>query len=102
MPIVCCEQADVVSELSPAYFWDVVRRPIRFRDTALHLERQRPRRYVDAGPAGTLATFMKYAMPAGSSSTVQAILTPYGVDQKNFNAVTATAGDRNDRARLSS
>lgn len=91
LPLVCCNRAATVSDLSGDYFWDVVRRPIRFREATARLEQERPRRYIDAGPAGTLATFLKYSLPATTRSTVHAILTPFGVDRKNLAAVLASA-----------
>jgi bacillaene synthase trans-acting acyltransferase len=92
LPLVCCDQAAMVAELSDDYLWNVVRHPIRFRETIARLEQQGPRRYVDVGPAGTLATFLKYGLPATTTSTVQSILTPYGLDQKNLAAVSASIG----------
>ena len=88
LPLVCCERAQVVSELPDDFFWRVVRQPIRFRDTVAQLERSSAYRYIDVGPAGTLATFVKYGLPAGSRSTTHSILTPYGQDQKNLAALT--------------
>jgi bacillaene synthase trans-acting acyltransferase len=92
IPMACCDQSTVLGELTDGYFWDVVRRPIRFREMTAHLEEESPRRYVDVGPAGTLATFLKYGLPAGSQSTVHTILTPFGADQKNFTAVSQSLG----------
>ncbi|MEO8034080.1 MAG: acyltransferase domain-containing protein [Acidobacteriota bacterium] len=92
LPLVCCDQTAVVSGLSDEYFWNVVRNPIRFRGTIARLEQQGPRRYIDVGPAGTLATFLKYGLPPTTRSTVHAILTPFGVDQKNLEAVSASIG----------
>jgi len=88
LPLVCCDQAAIVSAVSGEYFWDVVRRPIRFRETVALLERQGPHRYIDVGAAGTLATFLKYGLPAGTRSTVHSILTPFGGDRKNLAAVS--------------
>jgi len=90
LPLVCCEQAAVLTDLSNDYFWRVVRHPIRFRETMAQLERYGVHRYVDVGPAGTLATFLKYGLPTTSKSTVHAILTPYGQDQKNLAALVAS------------
>ena len=92
LPLVCCDQAAVLSDLPADFFWNVVRRPIRFREATARLEQQGARRYIDVGPAGTLATFLKYGLPATSTSTAHAILTPYGVDQKNLAAVSASIG----------
>lgn len=94
LSLVCCDQASILMDLADGYFWDVVRRPIRFQETISRLEQQGGRRYVDVGAAGTLATFLKYGLPATSTSTVHSILTPFGVDRKNFAAVTAAAMDQ--------
>jgi bacillaene synthase trans-acting acyltransferase len=89
LPLACCDQTAILSDLPDDYFWNVVRRPIRFRETTARLERQGAHRYIDVGPAGTLATFLKYGMPAGAKSTAHSILTPYGFDQKNLAALLA-------------
>jgi bacillaene synthase trans-acting acyltransferase len=89
LPLVCCDQTAVLSELSDDYFWDVVRRPIRFRESTARLEQQGACRYIDVGPAGTLATFLKYGLPAAAASTVHSILTPFGFDRKNLAALLA-------------
>lgn len=92
LPMVCCDRTEVLSGLSDEYFWDVVRHPIRFRETIARLEQEGAYRYVDVGPAGTLATFLKYVLPATTKSTVHSILTPFGVDRKNLAAVSASMG----------
>jgi acyl transferase domain-containing protein len=92
LPFVCCEQAATLDRLPDDFSWRVVRRPIRFRDAIAHIERAGTYRYVDVGPSGTLATFVKYAMPTGSRSTAHAVLTPYGQDRKNLAAVVAAHG----------
>lgn len=98
LPLVCCDQTAILSDLSEDYFWNVVRQPIRFRETTARLEQQGARRYIDVGPAGTLATFLKYGLPATTTSTMHAILTPYGVDQRNFATVSASIGDQRRHA----
>lgn len=87
LPLACCDRTVVLHELSDGFLWDVVRNPIRFRETTARLEQEGARRYIDVGPAGTLATFLKYGLPATTRSTVHAILTPFGTDQKNFSAL---------------
>lgn len=89
LPLVCCEQGVTLTELPEDFFWRVVRQPIRFREAVAHLERQGRHRYIDVGPSGTLATFVKYGLPETSESSAHAILTPYGRDQKNLAALLA-------------
>jgi len=90
LPLVCCDKAAILSGLSDQFFWNVVRHPIHFREATARLEQQGARVYIDVGPSGTLATFLKYGMPATSRSTVHAILTPFGRDQKNLSALLAS------------
>ena len=92
LPLACCDQATILFDLSDDYFWNVVRRQIRFRETIERLEREGARRYIDLGPSGTLATFLKYVAPATTRSTAHAILTPYGFDRKNLAALLAAIG----------
>lgn len=92
LALACCESARLLAELPHDYFWRVVRNPIRFREMAAGLESAGPHRYIDVGPAGTLATFLKYGLPETSSSTTHAILTPYGNEPRNFATLTASVG----------
>jgi bacillaene synthase trans-acting acyltransferase len=90
LPLVCCERAQPVADLPEDFFWRFVRHPIRFRDTLAELERSGgPYRYIDVGPGGTLATFVKYGLPAASRSTAHPVLTPFGQDQKNLTALAS-------------
>jgi bacillaene synthase trans-acting acyltransferase len=93
IPLACCHHAGLLTDLSDDYFWSVARDPIRFPETTARLDQEGPRRYVDLGPAGTLATFLKYGLPATSKSTAHTILTPFGFDKKNL--ATALAALRN-------
>src|SRR5580765_11130 len=69
LPLACCDHSAILSGLSDDYFWNIARRPVRFRETIARLEQQGACRYIDVGPAGTLATFLKYGMPASARST---------------------------------
>lgn len=87
LPLVCCAQGTTLTDLPDGFFWRVVRHPIRFQETIAHLEQQGTYRYIDVGPSGTLATFVKYGLPKTSKSNAQAILTPFGQDRKNLAAL---------------
>jgi bacillaene synthase trans-acting acyltransferase len=90
LPLVCCDHSAVLSDLTDDYFWSVARRPVRFLETTARLEQQGPLRYIDVGPAGTLATFLKYGMQAATKSRVHTILTPFGLDLKNLTALLSS------------
>jgi acyl transferase domain-containing protein len=84
IPLICCAQAAVVETVSPEMIWNTVRRPIEFERTIAGLEQRGARHYVDVGPAGTLATFLKYALPSSSASMSYPILSPFGSELKNY------------------
>ena len=91
LPLLGCHDLVTRTELSADFFWGAVRQPIRFREAIAQLEREGSHRYIDVGPSGTLATFLKYGLPAGSASTAHAILTPWGQDQKNLTTLLTSA-----------
>lgn len=91
LPLVCSERAALLSELPDNYFWGVVRNPMRFAEAISTLELRGACRYIDVGPAGTLATFLKYILPANSRSTVRPVLNPLGHEQKNLLALLQAA-----------
>jgi acyl transferase domain-containing protein len=78
----------LLTDLPDDYFWTTVRDPIRFQETIMHLENNGAYRYIDVGPAGTLATFLKYSLSQSSRSTTHAILTTNGRDTENITAIT--------------
>lgn len=88
-PLECCESKGTIDALPGDYFWRVVRRPIFFRETIAGLERLGAHRYVDVGPAGTLATFLKYGLASESKSITHALMTPYGRETANLASLLA-------------
>ncbi|CAM2010905.1 acyltransferase domain-containing protein [Acanthopleuribacter pedis] len=62
----------------PVHFWRACREPVMFNQTAAAMERQGAMRYVDLGPSGTLANFVKYGLSPQSQSETFTILTPFG------------------------
>jgi bacillaene synthase trans-acting acyltransferase len=84
LPLACAEQAAVLHGLPDDFFWRSVRQPMRFRDTIARLEQDGPCQYIDVGPSGTLATFVKYGLAGRAGSRVHAVLTPFGRDQHNL------------------
>jgi bacillaene synthase trans-acting acyltransferase len=84
IPVVCCGQARSLTEITAGLLWDSVRKTIDFERTILQLEISGPHRYIDVGPMGTLATFLKRLLSPNSKSSVCAIMTPFGNDLRNF------------------
>lgn len=89
IPLVCCAASRVLEAIAPESIWAAVRRPIEFERTIAELERSGPGEYIDIGPAGTLATFVKYLLPSTSASRFFSVLSPFGTDLKNYAKLTA-------------
>ena len=87
LPLACCREARLLTELPADFFWRVVREPIRFKATIDALEQHGAHRYIDVGPAGTLATFTKYCLPSASTSTVHPIMSPFGNERRSMAAL---------------
>jgi len=69
-----------LKELSDSYFWDVVFEPIPFQHTILEVleKEEKENLYIDLGPSGTLATFVKYNLKSETSKSRSfPLLTPF-------------------------
>ena len=88
IPLVCCARTGLVEAVTPEQIWNALRQPIEFKRTIMTLEALGPHDYVDVGPAGTLATMLKYALPPASASRGFPILSPFGQDLKNYERLT--------------
>jgi trans-AT polyketide synthase/acyltransferase/oxidoreductase domain-containing protein len=89
IPIICSASRHTLESLPDGHLWTVTRAPIRFRETIAVIEKQGSYRYLDVGPGGTLATFLKYALPSESTSQVRAVMSPFGSDSESLKDVIA-------------
>ena len=87
IPVVCCERASPLESLDAEHFWRVVRQPIRLAEAVAHVS---PRAtYLDLGPSGTIATFLRYILPP--PHRVRAVLSRLGRDTLDLGSLRATA-----------
>lgn len=89
IPMVSCVDGRVYDAGSgtahwPAHVWSMSRAPIAFDTTVHGLLREGDFRFVDVGPSGTLATFVKYLLPAGSGSTHGDVINAFGRDRLSY------------------
>ncbi len=73
-----------IADISDTYLWEIVRKPIQFQEAVRALEQNNNYIYIDLGPSGTLATFLKYNLKQESDSKTFGIITPFGQDLKNL------------------
>ncbi|GAA0835800.1 acyltransferase domain-containing protein [Bifidobacterium pullorum subsp. gallinarum] len=91
-------QAGVISALAggacasfePEYLWNAVREPIRFHDALKTLLPMEDKIFVDLGPGGTLATFIKHNHSLFGPDGVQSlhsVLSPFHKDMNRLEQV---------------
>ena len=87
LPVVSCMAGRSVlrAELSPQYWWEVLRCPARFSEAVGSLEKLAgPHLYLDVGPSGTLAGFVRNLGARHPASEAMAVLTPFGNDLRSL------------------
>lgn len=89
VPIACCATSKLWHSLPTSHFWLAVRDPILFLQTIGLIESQDSYRYIDVGPGGTMATFLKYGLPVDSPSRIHPIMSPFGGDMDRLTKLTA-------------
>lgn len=87
VPFISCVSAGSVDDIDSEHFWNVLRQPIDFQKTIQRLEAGNQFMYIDLGPSGTLANFVKRNLTPDSESKVHTILTPFGQDVRKLQKV---------------
>lgn len=88
VPILCCSQAGRIEAIDSQTCWRAIRGRLRFRDTVREMEKIGHYRYIDAGPSGTLANFLKQCLPPQSGSVVHSIVGPFKRGCENIESLT--------------
>jgi len=87
IPFISCVKSRVMDTIPKNYWWDVVRKPVEFQGAIEWLEKEQSYIYIDLGPSGTLANFVKYNLTNGSDSEIYPILSPFGQGMKHLKKV---------------
>lgn len=92
IPVVSCLRAQTIREINEDHFWTVVREPVLFKRTIERLEDDKACDntgyiYLDAGPSGNLAAYVKNIISHESKSQVYAVLSPFGSNLHNINNI---------------
>jgi acyl transferase domain-containing protein len=93
IPLISCTAGGFITDIPRHHLWDVCRKPIEFRKTIEGLENKNSFLYLDLGPSGTLATFVKYNLRPQSGSITMPTLTPYGGDLRNIDRIESSLAE---------
>lgn len=86
-PIISPLLTSVVHTFDAGHMWSVVSEPVYFEKTIRQLITDENFLFVDLGPSGTLATFVKYLLPRNSGSQQMEVMNQYGKDINSFQKV---------------
>jgi acyl transferase domain-containing protein len=91
IPFVCCARSQVLTRPPSGYFWRVAREPVQFAATIGALESRNLCSYVDVGPSGTLATFLRQLLPGSARQRIVAAMNAFGHDLERLSAAVQGA-----------
>jgi trans-AT polyketide synthase, acyltransferase and oxidoreductase domains len=94
IPIISCSHTGIVPEIQYDYINEAIYKPIEFQKTIQLMEREGNYVYLDLGPSGTLANFLKYILSKESKSEAYVILNPFGKDLDNLKKVVESLSEK--------
>lgn len=80
IPTISALKTETVEEINADYFWKVTRHPVEFEKTICSMLQGDDYIFIDVGPSGTLATFIKYLLPSHSGSVHLEVINQFGKD----------------------
>lgn len=84
IPMISSLKTTVIQELNSDYLWEVIRYPVNFEQTIHTLLQKGTYIFIDLGPSGSLATFIKYILSPDSGSISLQMINQFG---KDLNAI---------------
>ena len=87
IPMYSCLESKIITEIRDDYFWDVIRYPVEFEKTVMKMNTEQEYSFIDVGPSGTLATFVKYLLHKNSQSTHLEMMNQFGRDLQSLKKV---------------
>ncbi|UXI65997.1 acyltransferase domain-containing protein [Tahibacter amnicola] len=89
VPMVSCSDGAIYDGSADAggwqqRLWTTFRHPVAFDTTIRGLVDTGDFHFLDVGPSGTLATFVKYLLPADSTSRFTEVINPSGRDIQTY------------------
>lgn len=105
IPMISCRNGAVYDRNAdtagwPQRLWATFRHPVAFDATVRGLLGHGDFHFLDVGPSGTLATFVKYLLPAGSASLFSDVVNPFGRDLRTYGSALRRMGMNDVHADL--
>lgn len=84
IPMISCCTREQVHTFDENHMWQVLTEPVRFAQTAENLMQQHHCVFVDVGPSGTLATFIKYLPKHNNEVDQVELMNQFGRDNRSY------------------
>jgi acyl transferase domain-containing protein len=78
--------------MDAAELWRIIRQPVNFADSIQNLLNTGDYVFVDVGPSGTLAAFVKYSLPSCAQSLALQTLNRFGKDLESLQNLKLALG----------
>jgi len=89
IPIISALKTEQVDKVDETHFWDVLRNPVEFEKTIRKMVSKDDYVFIDLGPSGTLAAFVKYILPSHSNSICLETINQYGKNLSSLEKLKA-------------
>ncbi|GAA0894702.1 acyltransferase domain-containing protein [Fulvivirga kasyanovii] len=89
VPMISSLNEGIVQQPDGDYLWKAIRHPVNFHQTVRRVLDTGDYIFIDVGPSGTLATFVKYILPPDSGSVSLQVLNQFGRDLLNIDRLKA-------------
>ncbi|MCW8876729.1 MAG: acyltransferase domain-containing protein [Kangiellaceae bacterium] len=85
IPTISSLTSSEINDIDDDYLWNVVRQPVEFEKTIISMLDRGDFIFVDVGPSGSLATFVKYLLPENSQSLYLEAINQFGKNLSTIN-----------------
>jgi acyl transferase domain-containing protein len=89
IPFVSAFRAGPIQDVDENHLWDLIRYPIDFEKTIAVMLQKQDYIFIDVGPSGTLATFVKYLLPSRSNCVHLEVMNQFGTDLRALEKLRA-------------
>lgn len=89
IPMFSVLKAQMIEEVNEDYLWQVIRYPVEFEKSIGILSQNQDAVFIDVGASGTLASFVKYLLPANSASVHLEVMNQFGRNLQSLEKLKA-------------
>lgn len=84
IPVISSLTGEVISTQHQDHFWEVIRYPVNFEQAVINVLNDGDAVFIDLGPSGSLATLVKYIVPADAGSLAVPLINQFGRDLESM------------------